>query len=92
MYMLGYLECTKNQIHNETNTDIYYIKIIEELCWAKHLPLNKICAYLDYLTFKLTTEKDILVKGLYVTILRSSTTKIWVLQKDSFWSMSKIFR
>lgn len=67
----------KNQIHNETNTDMYYIKIIEELCWAKHLPLNTLCAYLDYMTFWLTTEKDI-KKRLYVTILRSSTTKIWV--------------
>lgn len=55
----------KNQIHNETNTDMYYIKIIEELCWAKHLPLNTLCAYLDYITFWLTTEKDI-KKRLYV--------------------------
>lgn len=55
----------KNQIHNETNTDMYYIKIIEELCWAKHLPLNTLCAYLDYMTFWLTTEKDI-KKRLYV--------------------------
>lgn len=44
---------------------MYYIKIIEELCWAKHLPLNTLCAYLDYMTFWLTTEKDI-KKRLYV--------------------------
>lgn len=49
----------KNQIHNETtdNRDVHvhYIKINEELCWAKHLPTFKhtLCIFrlYDLLTY-----------------------------------------